>query len=1574
MLKLSSVIGAPFRPFVRRQLVARVAHGQTGGGLLSGATYGNDLLRTSEDVQYLANQVAWVKLSSSVQPTGSYIQYLKDQFADSGDSDAFLDDQWTPDGLARNWVLQGGTSKDIESGDIASLFAADIDPLQEGLGRLSETQLRKGIGYDGAYGLGGIRAQGYRPMPGITSMKIQTAGKAGSLRYATVDFKVWNRNQLDIIDTLYLRLGYTMLLEWGNAQYYETAESVELIRDNYGTDKFFLGNTNKDVVQYDITRRVIDSNGNYDGMLGLVTNFDCSFNQEGGWDCSIKLIGLGSIMESQKINHAYTMPPDIQKAWETIKKRYFNQRKKEKDEIYNREDRIARNSSTTAYNARVTAYNNATPIRDLASLALNKFNKGANDQIKGLYEAARPVLDLVSNPNNIVPNAKDLTNKVDITISNPISNINTDKADYYIQGALYLAHLKETGFINPLTAGQSKIVLPRTVLDLITTKLATEDRRDYIAGARGSSNNDVLGILTDLLLLVSTLVINTANNVVNGADNDDTVNGISGLGGYFSSLVYLELYKRYIQYIERFGVRDLPIEALIGFGSNSLYGTVYTPEFTKGFAYRKNVLITETVGNQKDEEEVTQYLSAALENIYDENGTPLSRDYKFFDLDNAVKFITEVRKAVQNRTSDITLTVDSLTDEQFSDRTTTYLATDTEYLEVPGVDFITPAGSIVNVPKIKIKLQIQSSIPSIIRGIINSNIEALQPGAYQGFTPVARNYDDIKVEVANMSLGLGSALEAMLTVIKYDSITYYKSGLVFERSLVDLTGKFLNYGAGSLPPMAPLFKKDPGTGVYSLNVVGTNPKEVAGYPFLSGSGLSDLELLTDATSLGVKGYSTALLQDYNRQPATNPPVASLTPRERWEAVPGLNFKTLLTSYLLGKHILSSALDKPNYKNEYPVYITLGYLLFFINNQSLLYDTTRGSKVSPGINISRPMFYIDYHNVTNLCSLTPNQLTVNPEIILTKYDGSLDDYKSLFPQNVTPGDPYFLESKNQNTVSQLLPDFKLGSNNSGYTMNILLNIDYLLSLIKSTVDRDNHNNVYLQAFLENIVADINKSLGDVNAFRVGYNDAANTVQITDDQAVAPLGDEEDHLFTLQQKLLSKDKQLFEFPVFEVGSLAQNFTLQTNTSTRMSRAIAIGAQAANSGSVQSVDASTYHWLNIGLEDRMIKTKQNATQPAAPSSTTPATGQTGNKKKSKNNKKNNKKNASSTAISPAAQDDPNKIVATKFNNHIINIYTTPTSNKNQNIYRENIDTAKNFLIQGTTKAKADAENTYGSLSIPYNATITVPGIAGIIMGNAFLLPDKILPLSVRGTDEMSKFGFYVMGLDHSFDSNRWVTDIRGQMVRIREPRKRSNVSAGTSVVTGTPVSSRNTGGLETTFKASNVDNGYLARQAVEAYFGAPILDAEWDDIVALVFAESGNTQEQRGSILAVILNIARTRRQSITDSIRKPFRYQPVTGRNGKTAEQKFKDGPPDQANEELIYAAAINILPGVDKALDGFTAYSINRYGKPGAGKNNKTRTRYLAAALRGDGYILYDKPEDPAEIKKGTQNGTIFIKK
>ena len=62
-------------------------------------------------------------------------------------------------------------------------------------------------------------ALGFRPIPGVESIEIVTQNDQGTIRKTDVAFKVNSLEQLEVFEKLYLRPGYTLLLEYGHSSY-----------------------------------------------------------------------------------------------------------------------------------------------------------------------------------------------------------------------------------------------------------------------------------------------------------------------------------------------------------------------------------------------------------------------------------------------------------------------------------------------------------------------------------------------------------------------------------------------------------------------------------------------------------------------------------------------------------------------------------------------------------------------------------------------------------------------------------------------------------------------------------------------------------------------------------------------------------------------------------------------------------------------------------------------------------------------------------------------------------------------------------------------------------------------------------------------------------------------------------------------------------------------------------------------------------------------------------------------------------------------------------------------------------
>jgi hypothetical protein len=101
-----------------------------------------------------------------------------------------------------------------------------------------------------------------------------------------------------------MRLGYTVLLEWGNSIYTITGKDKEILRNTLIEENFFKSGGSNSYFTYlkNIEGKRDKYKGNYDALLGKVSNFNWSFNTDGSYDIELTIISLGDVIESLKSN------------------------------------------------------------------------------------------------------------------------------------------------------------------------------------------------------------------------------------------------------------------------------------------------------------------------------------------------------------------------------------------------------------------------------------------------------------------------------------------------------------------------------------------------------------------------------------------------------------------------------------------------------------------------------------------------------------------------------------------------------------------------------------------------------------------------------------------------------------------------------------------------------------------------------------------------------------------------------------------------------------------------------------------------------------------------------------------------------------------------------------------------------------------------------------------------------------------------------------------------------------------------------------------------------------------------
>jgi hypothetical protein len=276
---MSNLLGQPFKDWVREQIDVRQK---------SLGKYANI---PSKDLQYYTTKTPWIRLASSVNLNKTKIESASvfQKLITNG----LTEDQIIGNNLAKNLMLQGGA--------LSSTIGKNDEIVSNGL----NSGLNNGNSlFNGAYGWGGIEERGYVPMPGITNADVQYLNN-GALTKTTINIKCFSKRQFQLIDVLYLRPGYSLLLEFGHSVYLDNSGELQSF-DTFSTSplRTLLNPGGKS--QYDIYREIeqarFDYNGNYDAVYGKISNFNWQFNPDGSYDCQVVLTGMGDVIESLKMN------------------------------------------------------------------------------------------------------------------------------------------------------------------------------------------------------------------------------------------------------------------------------------------------------------------------------------------------------------------------------------------------------------------------------------------------------------------------------------------------------------------------------------------------------------------------------------------------------------------------------------------------------------------------------------------------------------------------------------------------------------------------------------------------------------------------------------------------------------------------------------------------------------------------------------------------------------------------------------------------------------------------------------------------------------------------------------------------------------------------------------------------------------------------------------------------------------------------------------------------------------------------------------------------------------------------
>ena len=243
--------------------------------------------KSRSQIQFTNSNTSWVKLRSSVNEVkGNQIDILRKKGDRAGSTGNSIP--------AQNYVLTGGTLNPESQQARAGILRSPVsdNPNAEGRAASLYRDTEAYINYD---------SMGIRPMPGVTSFDVKSFNTYGTLMEANVNFTLWSREQLEDAELLFFRPGYTALLEWGHSVYLDNGGDLRYAsKGSTVNDNLWLGSNRAKEIEKEIDRLRTVSKWNYDGIFGYITNFNWKFRPDGGYDCSVKIVSRGQILESLK--------------------------------------------------------------------------------------------------------------------------------------------------------------------------------------------------------------------------------------------------------------------------------------------------------------------------------------------------------------------------------------------------------------------------------------------------------------------------------------------------------------------------------------------------------------------------------------------------------------------------------------------------------------------------------------------------------------------------------------------------------------------------------------------------------------------------------------------------------------------------------------------------------------------------------------------------------------------------------------------------------------------------------------------------------------------------------------------------------------------------------------------------------------------------------------------------------------------------------------------------------------------------------------------------------------------------
>ena len=1571
--RTSNALGVPIPVWIVKQLDKRSRE----LSVENGASNNNLLFR--------ANRSSWVRMVSSVD-----IREKKD----NPNRKDFIRGKANST-LAKEYVLQAGISK----------YASRPDGTFSYVLRNGFKDVYNPLNY-------GVDKYGYRPMPGITSVKISTQGRLGSIRSAEIQLKAWTKDQLDVIDTLYFKLGFTMFLEWGHTYYYDHNDPTSELKssEELSLNPFEQGLTKEDIYSR-ISTNVQKSGGNYDGMLGMVTNFNFTYNQEGGYDCTIRLIALGGLMSQIKINNPKELPEILSQTVADLTSTLLQVAEQQKQAELAKAQAELQVAGGNANAAELAAY--PACIRNRQGADVTDTGAGVNGKVPNKPKGVR-----LTTKNQInyffYPGPTDKSGTCETTgLTGFVLPYQCDGENIVVNGiseaentATYEQFLKQpkntkrttvyTGFQDAITQIVSVDLLINNSLNKNYSFIVNiaSDNKDYIAI---NKFKNFVPINTDLqgLKVTSKIQLPSFDKIISTSGGSSITFPSTGTGTY--STISVGPSAPFTSQTEQIAsvsllvgdlsaVVNIPKPTSFNLIASSVQSTANFGTYTAGGNATPDIFVLD---GSYFYSFIEYYKTLSLNVIQERSDYTTMLLFDQFPKTNDGVKANITKKVLDSKNITTTVLDSKVKDKLIETLNNQDLTWTISKITSFGIDHgLDKYGFNKQTDKVPLRIILKTNVS------ITLPVSRVKKGGTSASTGVVTKDTTISAdENCNFDIYIVTSDIGLLKTLSVQKLPFTVTDSVAEQQVAQNTGT-----TPPEPPPPPIDVNEVQKAeaaryrsafeimvrtiqLYSLNnALELETKTVTKLRLLEKNTRKNLTSRLFQTGLfgqpnndskirlnritnvlyggkyekklpdgNIKNLSLAQLCDeYDAAIAAGAPITEdlmivrfifgfhfgllggkTTAKELFDKQLYVDYDSLMTSYVVPYEFSESIFQGATV--NHPVYIPLGLVIMMLNHMCTIYDK------------DRPIIYIDFNHKTNICLSTPQHLSTNPYEVLIPFQGSNEDFKMLLDpatvkgndikaqkaietktkdeedakdeaalENPTPTAIYTPAGPGQvkDLISGGLLTFKQSGEDKkdsyrGRTLNILVSCDYILESVTRFAKNNGSGDVYLKEFLEDILFNINKSLGDVNVFRVAYDDSGNAIHIVDDQSTPNLEDK----YPEPERPIGAQGYTSRLPLFGKGTVARSLEIKTEISSKLSNMIAISSNAKQDQSSLSKSTQQFGIYSENYVDRYANAKTEYSASAVESPT-------------------------NTQIKSAIQ----------FNNAIRSFYGDAIPAK------DSVAGATGYYIERMSKIKGESSASIAASMIPVSLNFSMDGMSGFGMGQSFTVDPDFLPYSYSLPDigDPRTVAFVMTGLDHTIEGNQWTSDVRTNMIYGKKGadfekdkiRKLSTPDAALRRATAAGGVGSQGSTSSTSFVASNEQ----AKAAAEAYLEGTLTDAAWSELVSATFAEASRDREEEAAVMAVILNRVRTNfgkhGSTVYGQLRARNQFESVTGADTTN----FIKGPDSKAATG-IYTAAVNFLKLVPKSYLFFTAADRSLfYDKNGKKIKGRDSSNYDNAVL------------------------------